>query len=259
MAVSLAFRDFGAADPVLILHGLFGSGTNWISVAKRLADRFHVYTLDLRNHGDSPHATSMDYRDMVGDVAAFMDAHGLGACRIVGHSMGGKTAMALALLEPERVERLCVVDIAPVDYAHDYEAILTALSQIDLEAIQGRADVDAALAASLTDPELRSFLLQNLRRRHGVWAWRIDLQAIAAQIDVITGWPWFPPEVMYRGPTLFIAGEHSGHLGPEHEALIHARFPSAVVTRIADAGHWVHAESPRAFQRLLDDFFAQES
>lgn len=258
MPVSLAYREFGAGDPVLILHGLFGSGTNWGSVAKRLADSFRVYTLDLRNHGDSPRASSMDYREMAGDVAAFMDAHGLDTCGVIGHSMGGKTAMVLALLEPVRVEHLCVVDIAPVDYAHDYDAILTALSRIDLAAIQRRADADAALAALLPQPELRSFLLQNLRLQHGVWAWRIDLQSIAGQIDVITGWPRLPPEAIYGGPTLFIAGERSGHLRSEHEALIRARFPSAVVRRIADTGHWVHAESPSEFGRLLDEFFAQE-
>lgn len=257
MPVSLAYRDYGRGEPVLILHGLFGSGTNWSWIAKRLADAFHVYTLDLRNHGDSPHTPSMDYRQMAGDVVAFMDEHGLDACRLVGHSMGGKTAMMLALIEPKRVERLCVVDIAPLDYTHDYDEVLAAMSRIDLAAIRGRTDADALLAASLGQPGLRAFLLQNLRRRGDAWAWRIDLQSIAAQIDAITGWPRLPREVVYRGPTLFIAGGRSAYLRPEHESLIRVPFPSAEVMRIAGAGHWVHTESPRELLELFDEFFAE--
>lgn len=242
---------------MLILHGLFGSGTNWSSVAKHLADSFHVYTLDLRNHGDSPHAPSMDYREMAGDVLAFMDDHGLDACRLVGHSMGGKTAMVLALIEPERVERLCVVDIAPVDYRHDYDEVLAAMSRLELGAIHRRADADAVLAASLEQPELRAFLLQNLRRQGDAWVWRIGLQNIAAQIDAITGWPRLPREAVYAGPTLFIAGGRSPYLAADHESRIRALFPEAKVMRIAGAGHWVHAESSREFLQLLDEFFAE--
>jgi pimeloyl-ACP methyl ester carboxylesterase len=254
MSVGLAYREYGSGEPVLILHGLFGSGTNWSSLAKRLAAGFRVFTLDLRNHGDSPHARSMAYRDLSADVAAFMHTQSIDAATIIGHSMGGKAAMMLALLAPQRVERLCIVDIAPVDYAHDYDAILGAMRSIDLDRIERRGQADAALAASVSDPALRSFLLQNLRQRDGRWHWRIALRHLVDQIDVITGWPSLAPDLVYRGPALFVGGEHSSHLGAEHEATIRARFPMARVTHIRGAGHWVHAESPEEFGKIIDDF-----
>jgi pimeloyl-ACP methyl ester carboxylesterase len=254
MSLRLAYREHGAGPPVMILHGLFGSGTNWGSLARRLANVFQVFTPDLRNHGDSPHATGMDYRALAGDVTALMDELSIDSARFIGHSMGGKTAMMLALSEPNRVERLCVVDIAPVDYGHDYDEILTAMRGIDLDRIGSREQADAALAVSVAEPALRAFLLQNLRQREGRWHWRIGLEQLRDEIDTITGWPLLPPGVVYPGPTLFVGGECSGYLGSGYEETIRGRFPRAVITRIGGAGHWVHVEAPRAFAETVDDF-----
>jgi esterase len=257
MAVSLTSTEYGHGKPVAILHGLFGAGRNWAGVARRLAGHYRVVALDLRNHGGSAWADTMDYGEMAEDVRAGMLARGHRNYALIGHSMGGKVAMMAALQDTAAVERLVVVDVAPVAYSIPYHAHVTAMRRLDLAAITRRSDADTALAAAIPDPAERSFLLQNL-----VFGgddgprWQLNLEALDTAMHIIAGFPSLPPEMIYEGPTLFIAGGTSSYLRPEHEAAVRALFPHAAMTRIADSGHWVHAERLENFLVLTKDFLA---
>ncbi|MCP5150507.1 MAG: alpha/beta fold hydrolase [Ectothiorhodospiraceae bacterium] len=248
----------GDGAPLLVLHGLFGSGTNWRTIARRLAERHRVVLVDLRNHGASPHAPEMDYPLMAADVRALLDHLGLQRAALLGHSMGGKTAMRLALETPDRVERLCVVDIAPAPSNQDHQPVLAVLQALDLATIRRRADADVALSGSLPDPALRAFLLQNLVLATDGARWRIDLEAIAGNHAALTGFPDPPAGATYRGPTLFVRGARSDYLQPAHEPAIRALFPRAEMRAVAGAGHWVHAEQPVAFLETVLPFLDPE-
>lgn len=255
MTVALAATEFGAGPAVAILHGLFGSGRNWTSIGRSLAARHRVLLFDLRNHGLSPWADGMSYEAMAADVQAALAARGLMRAALLGHSLGGKVAMALALAAPEAVTRLLVVDIAPVPYPPTLLGHLRAMQDLDLTQIRRRSEADRLLAAAVPDPAERAFLLQNLVFDEGRARWRINLAAIAAGMPLISGFPAFPGR-SYGGPTLFIAGGRSSYVRPEHEPAIRSRFPAAQVVRIAEAGHWVHAEAPAAFLALAARFLA---
>ncbi len=258
MTVALAATEFGAGPAVAVLHGLFGSGRNWTSIGRSLAAHHRVLLFDLRNHGSSPWTDGMSYEAMAADVQAALAARGLDRAALIGHSLGGKVAMALALAAPKAVTRLLVVDIAPVPYPPTLLAHLRAMQDLDLTQIRRRSEADRLLAGAVPDPAERAFLLQNLvfeeRRAH----WRINLAAIAAGMPLISGFPAFPGR-SYGGPALFVAGGRSPYLRPEHESAIRSRFPAARVVRIAEAGHWVHAEAPAAFLALAAPFLAGES
>jgi pimeloyl-ACP methyl ester carboxylesterase len=256
--MTLYYREFGAGTPLIILHGLFGSGTNWQTVARQLSERYHVYTPDQRNHGRSPQLAAMDYPGMATDLSAFIAAHALATVHLVGHSMGGKVAMVYALEHPERVRSLTVVDIAPVRYAPSFESLIHALQAIPLAQIKSRSEADAALAVSVEDAALRQFLLQNLVVRDGVYHWRINLDAIAANVELLLGFPDFPPETVYVGPTLFIAGARSNYIRDGDWHAILGRFPDATLRTIPDAGHWPHAEQPERFIETLRGFLARQ-
>ena len=257
MTLELAHDAFGeSGPPVVILHGLLGSARNWTSIAKELAASHRVYALDLRNHGRSPWAATMSFDEMAGDVAAFVERHRLGAVVLIGHSLGGKVAMRLALTRPELVERLVVVDVAPVAYTHSFAPFVETMRRVDLATVQRRSDADLQLQAAIPDPVLRSFLLQNLVKTEAGFAWRINLEALAANMDELLGFPPPAPDAAYRGPTLFIAGGRSHYVQPEHRPLTERLFPRAEHVVIADAGHWLHAERPAEFlahvRRFLD-------
>lgn len=254
MTVALASAAYGGPDgapPLVILHGLFGSGRNWATAARRLARLRRVVTVDLRNHGESPRAAGMSYGEMAGDVAAFLEAERLRPAVLLGHSMGGKVAMTLALAEPEAVAGLIVVDIAPVAGRAEHGALVRALQALPVARLASRAEADAALAPAVPDATLRGFLLQNLVRRGEGYAWRIGLEAIAAALPALGD---FTADGRYDGPALFIAGGASDYLRPEHEGAIRALFPAARIERIAGAGHWVHADAPEAFLALTERF-----
>ena len=253
-AVDLAHRVQGSGPPLLILHGLFGSGTNWRAVARKLSDRFCTYTLDLRNHGDSPHAAEMNYPCMAADVSAFMRREGLATARIIGHSMGGKVAMLLALTQPELVHRLLVVDIAPVAYAHDHTEMVDAMLNVDLSRVQRRGDADALLADSITDPGLRAFLLQNLVAEERSYRWRINLPAIRTNMAALLGFPEQEHAGNFSAPVLFLRGGRSDYIQPRDHDRLHALFPDAGIETVAGAGHWVHAEAPDAFLAAAGGF-----
>ena len=255
--VPLAFREFGSGPPLLILHGLFGSAANWSSMARRLGDRYRVLCLELRNHGNSPHAASMRYEDMVADVRGFMDYHALDSTSLLGHSMGGKVAMGLALESPGRVEKLIVVDIAPVKYDHSYRGIVQTLKNLDLTQVKSRADAAAMMASSIPEEGLRQFLLQSLASEQGRYRWRINLDAVERYEYELTGFPehWTEP---FAGEALFVRGALSGHVVPEHYPLIRRLFPGAKISVVAGAGHWLHVEQPQEFLAAILPFLQSD-
>jgi pimeloyl-ACP methyl ester carboxylesterase len=248
MTLELAHDASGAAGPpVVILHGLLGSARNWTSIAKELAASRRVFALDLRNHGRSPWAATMSFDEMAGDLAAFIESHGLGAVTLIGHSLGGKVAMRLALTRPALIERLLVVDVAPVAYAHTFGPFIEAMRQVDLAAVKRRGDADLQLCHTVPDAVLRNFLLQNLVKTDAGFVWRVNLEALDANMDELLGFPTTAAGAAYGEPTLFIAGSRSPYIQPEHRPLLERLFPSAEHVVIAGAGHWPHAERPAEF------------
>ncbi len=240
----------GDAPPVLIAHGLFGSGRNWGAIAKRLSDRGQVITVDMRNHGQSPWTERHDYPGMALDLAEVIEARGAPA-DVVGHSMGGKAAMVLALTRPALVRRLVVADIAPVPYHHSQAHNIAAMRAVDMSRVDRRTDAAEQLAPRLDDPRLVSFFTQALDvagRR-----WRLNLDVLDRDMDLILG---FPEDVAgrFEGPALFLSGGESDYVRPEHRDRIKALFPAARFARIPGAGHWLHAEKPREFEAAIRAF-----
>lgn len=246
MSVALAYRETGEGRALIVLHGLFGSARNWHSFAGRLADRVRVYALDLRNHGNSPWTDEMNYAAMAEDVASFIQTHGLAAAAVMGHSMGGKTAMVLALHCPHLVEQFIILDIAPVDYADTYTPYIRAMQSIDLRALTRRREVDAALKDAIPDEGIRSFLLQNLVQRDGQFGWRVNLTSIANHMPELIGFPHAFYSRSYSGPTRVIHGASSDYVQTAHHELFRRMFPHSAFEAIAGAGHWVHVDQPRA-------------
>jgi pimeloyl-ACP methyl ester carboxylesterase len=248
------YGNYGDQHPTLVfLHGLFGSSTNWHSLARGLADRFHVLVPDLRNHGRSPHDEDISYAALARDVAQLIDEQGLESALLIGHSMGGKAAMWLALERPERVTGLVVVDIAPVTYPNRFGVIYEALHAVDQAPVGSRGEADAILAGYLDEAGLRQFLLQNLHQVAGGWGWRMNLPALTRGMAEIVGFPTHEGPA-YPGPTLFIHGEQSDYLQPEARPVIRRLFPRARLQGVPGAGHWVYAEQPQAFSALLNEF-----
>lgn len=234
-----------AAAPLLIAHGLYGSARNFNSLGKRLATDRRVVMVDMRNHGESPWAEDASYAAMAKDLALAIDAHCGGRAVVLGHSMGGKAAMGVALASHPRVAALCVVDIAPVAYGHSHMEILAAMEGLDLAGIARRSEADAALAGAIPDKGLRGFILQNLKIEGGAARWRINLGALKAGMAGLLDFPEIGER--YPGPALFLHGTGSDYVTAEMHPAIHARFPNAEIEGIAGAGHWLHAERPEAF------------
>ncbi|MCU0985298.1 MAG: alpha/beta fold hydrolase [Acetobacteraceae bacterium] len=253
MAITLNVTSLGEGEPLLVLHGLFGQGGNWTTVARRLAASRRVLLADLRNHGDSPHDARMDYSAMAEDIAAVIEAEG-GPMDVLGHSMGGKAAMMLALTEPGLLRRLLVVDIAPQPYPPAFRPYAEAMAAIPLRPGLRRAEADAALREAVPDAGVRAFLLQNLRFGDGTPAWRCNLPVITAALDAISGFPALPEAARWEGEALFVAGERSAYLDARGRAAALARFPSAAFAVVPGAGHWVHAEAPEAFLAAVTPF-----
>lgn len=243
----------GAFPPLLVVHGLFGSARNWGAIAKRLSNDRHVVAVDMRNHGGSPWDTRHDYPAMAADLAETIAAHG-NQMDVLGHSMGGKAAMMLALTQPELVNRLLVADIAPVAYTHTQRHLVTAMQGLDPSAVSTRAEADAALAETVTEPGVRAFLLQSLDLRATPPRWRLNLDTLDREMEAITGWP-DGVHGQFDRPTLFLSGAKSDYVQPEHRSAIKALFPVAKFAKIPDAGHWLHAEDPRAFEQTARVWF----
>ena len=256
MPVQLAATEYGTGPPVAILHGLFGTGRNWRSIAQQLAARHRVLAFDLRNHGASPWADGMSYGEMVEDLGASLRARGIDHAALLGHSMGGKVAMLAALLHPAEVGRLVVVDIAPAPNPPTLLAYVRAMRAVDLDDITRRSEVDARLSGAIPDGAERAFLLQNLIIDDGKARWRLNLEAIEREFPEILDFPDLPAGTAYQGPTLFVAGARSDYIQTEHEPMIRRLFPQARITRIEGAGHWVHAEQPQAFLETVAPFLS---
>lgn len=240
------------APPLMIVHGLFGSGRNWGAIARRLAAGRTVVSVDQRNHGDSPRLPTQTYPDMAADLAAVIAAEGR-PMDVLGHSMGGKAAMMLALTRPEMLRRMVVADIAPVAYGHDQTPHIHAMRALDLTGLTGRIEADRRLAASVSDPALRAFFLQSLDLRAETPRWRLNLDVLEAEMPRIVGWPE-EATGRFERPALFLAGADSRYVLPEHRPAIRALFPAARFARIPGAGHWLHADRPRDFAETVDVF-----
>ncbi len=260
MSVNLHHRVTGEGRPLILLHGLFGSLENLGGVSQRLQDSCQVHGLDLRNHGRSPHTETMDYPQMAADVVAYLDAQGLDRVSLLGHSMGGKTAMQVALSYPERVKRVIVADIAPVTYKPRHDAILEGLKALDLGAVSSRKEADEALQAYVEVPEVRMFLLKNLVRvpseekpgNQNVFRWRLNLPVIEACYQNLAAAP--VAEQPFDGPVLFIKGADSAYIQQKHRNEMDVLFPRARVEEIEGTEHWLHAEKPDEFARLCRAF-----
>jgi esterase len=236
------------APALVIAHGLYGSGRNWGVIARRLADRRGVVAVDMRNHGDSPRHATQSYPDMAADLAEVIESLGP-RVDLLGHSMGGKAAMQLALTQPHLVRRLIVADIAPVAYSHDQTRHARAMASVDLSRITTRAEAEAALAEGVDDPALRAFFLQSLDLRQSPPRWKLNLAVLEAEMPKIVGWP--ATEGRFDGPALFLTGADSHYVLPEYRDTIRALFPKARFAKIPGAGHWLHAEKPREFEETV--------
>ncbi|MBM7066165.1 alpha/beta fold hydrolase [Actibacterium sp. 188UL27-1] len=251
----LRYTTYGTTDgtTVLIVHGLYGSARNWGVISKRLSAAHRVVTVDMRNHGDSPHLPSHSYADMAGDLAEVIAQIGH-PVDIVGHSMGGKAAMILALTQPELVRRMVVADIAPVAYGHSQIQFIEAMQGLDLNGITLRSEADAALSQTVEDPAIRAFLLQSLDLKSDPTRWTLNLEVLAADMPKIVGWPEI--EGQFGGPVLMLSGGASDYVLPQHRPVIKGYFPKARFAKIPGAGHWLHAEKPREFEVAVAAFLS---
>ena len=259
--IPLFHRGYGdpasPATPILLIHGLFGSAVNWHPIVGRLhallgADR-RLIVPDLRNHGQSPHDPILSYEAMAEDLIGLLDSRDIEYVSLVGHSLGGKVAMWLALNWPERIEALAVVDIAPVTYASRFRRLIAALGALNLKTIDSRREADARLAAAIPDPMMRGFLLQNLRKSEAGWSWRLNLAALPEAMEELRTFP-DPRDRQFHGRTAFIHGADSDYVNTNQLPTIRALFPRAELVAIPGAGHWVHADQPEAFTQTLVDF-----
>jgi pimeloyl-ACP methyl ester carboxylesterase len=251
--VHLHFKVSGQGRAVILLHGLFGSADNWHHIALRLAEQFQVFAVDQRNHGQSPHGDKMSFPLMAADLEIFFIARGIGSAFVLGHSMGGKTAMQFALQFPNRVEKLVVTDMAPRAYEPVYAKIIAAQQALDLQSFQTRQQIEDALAPEIPDLVLRRFLLKNLgRNADGGFFWKINLRGLAENYSQL-GEPVSAP-APFTKPTLFIRGGKSNYINAEDEPLMRVLFPMSEIKTITGAGHWLHAEQPEEFLRMVLDF-----
>jgi pimeloyl-ACP methyl ester carboxylesterase len=249
-------RSYGAGPPLIVLHGLLGSLDNWSTLARRWGKYFHVLTFDARNHGRSFHHGVMDYPSMAEDLLQFMTQHGIESAHLLGHSMGGKTAMHFALTHPSRVERLVVVDIAPRTYERKHDRILDALVSFDPGRFTARGEADEALAHTIPEDAIRQFLLKNLiRREDGGFRWKMNLEAITRSYDALR--EGVGAGGRFDGPTLFVRGDRSPYVEESDLPRILELFPRAVITTVAHAGHWVHADAPDDLFRVVLPFLLE--
>jgi esterase len=250
--MKLFFRQQGQGQPLIILHGLLGSSDNWHTLGKHFGETFSVYTLDQRNHGQSPHSDDFNYKLLTEDLEQFVSENKIGKADIIGHSMGGKTAMNFAVKNPTAVNKLIVVDIVPKKYVVRHDRLIEGMKTIPLDKITTRSEAEVSLAGYEPDPTVRQFLLKNLARdNNGKFIWKVNLKAIDEHLQE-TG-----DAMMYKGkfdgPALFINGKKSDYFQPGDDALIKKIFPKAEFKTL-DTGHWVQAEKPQEFADLALQF-----
>lgn len=251
--VTLNYAQVGAGPHLLIIHGLFGSSRNWQSLSKQFASDFTVISVDLRNHGDSPHVDEMNFEAMALDVLELLDQLQIEQVSVLGHSMGGKVAMKLCQLRPARIKQLVIADIAPITYRHDYDELIDAVLSLDLSSISNRKQADAALVEGIPDQRVRMFVLQSLgTSSHGLY-WKLNWAVIKKCMDEIIGFEdisnW-----MIDTPALFIYGGQSNYINTEYRQLIEQHFKHCQFSSIDNAGHWLHAEQPQVFYHQVKAF-----
>ncbi|HTF80316.1 MAG TPA: alpha/beta fold hydrolase, partial [Cytophagales bacterium] len=243
----------GEGSPIIIMHGLFGSSDNWLTFAKKLAEKHKVYLLDLRNHGQSPHDTDHNYSVMLEDLRAFIEEHNLFEPVVVGHSMGGKLAMKFATKYPDLLSKLVVIDISPKYYKPHHQKYLAALHALDLKNLQSRQDADVEMQKHINELGVRQFLLKNLYRdENNEFRWRMNLPVLTEQIDNIG--EGLDAGQRFRKPTLFVKGELSDYISEDDEIMAKWIFPHAKIETIAGAGHWVQADKPMELLTVMEDF-----
>lgn len=249
----LFFQEYGQGSPLVILHGLFGSSDNWHTLSRALAPHFKVYALDLRNHGRSPHSDVFHYEAMANDVLEFFHNQGLPPAFVIGHSMGGKTAMRLALDHPGLFGRLVIVDVAPKEYPRHHDEIFDALAGLDLNKVTVRKEIDAALSEAIPSQVTRQFLLKNLKRdQNGRFVWKMNLEVIMMNYDKMNS-P-IESDTPFTKPTLFLRSTTSGYIGTEDYPMMGRLFPNLAVVDL-EVGHWIHVEAPDRFTAIVLDFF----
>jgi esterase len=254
----LNFVRIGEGEPLIILHGLFGSNKNWQSISKVFSQSFDVLTLDLRNHGESFHSDVMDYPSMVRDVHHLLNQLEIKSCRLMGHSMGGKVAMLFASQYPQLISQLVVVDIAPIAYQHNFDHLIDPIIALKLDEMDTRTDVDKALQTDIADSQLRQFLLQSLDCKPNGWRWKNNWSAIKKHRDKIIGFQ-IPEEAQsdrwkVSTSTLFISGELSDYVDEKGKAEINHHFEHPHFKVINGADHWLHAEQPKQFADAVINF-----
>jgi pimeloyl-ACP methyl ester carboxylesterase len=266
--MKLKFRKLGNGPALIIVHGLYGSSDNWLTIAKELSNHFEVFLIDQRNHGNSPHANSHTYQDLKKDLLEFMDDQHIEKAILLGHSMGGKTVMFFAMDYPERVKSLLVVDIAPKNYSRisnyspqsiDHTSIVKAMLNFDLSAFKSRTDIDKKLAETIADKRIRQFLLKNLKRNENKqFVWKLNIKTINEYLSqIMDGFE----DDQYKNrkgnssfPVLFIKGANSNYICEDDHNLIRSIFPRAEITTIPNAGHWVHAEQAKLLVKTIEYF-----
>ena len=254
MPVKLHYQIYGEGKPLYLLHGLFGSNRNWFNIARQLAPTLQVIAVDLRNHGDSDHAVSMSYPEMAEDLKELAASLGHTSFDLLGHSLGGKTAMAFALLYPSLLDKLIVVDISPVRYDSTHDELISVMRSVPVGTLTNRDQAGEFMASRIPDPMLRQFLLQNLVRDGSAYKWRINLDGILKNYSRLREFPDELTGMRFNGPSLFLAGARSDYVQPEHHLIITGLFPQAQIKTVENAAHWVHADQPEAVVREVHDF-----
>ncbi|MGM0376039.1 MAG: alpha/beta fold hydrolase [Bacteroidota bacterium] len=265
--MKLFYREKGTGNrPLIIIHGLYGASDNWMSVARSFEDDFRVIIVDQRNHGKSPHSEEQTYEAMVNDLLELMQSLNLEKAILLGHSMGGKTAMRFCLEHPEKVEKLIVADIAPKSYdsfsnyaevTADHQKIIETLVSLDPAKYEDRNEIDKALKPSFPSKQLRAFMMKNLERtKDGHYEWKINLQALKNNIaNIMNGFSDLSPNPPQQLPqSIFIKGEKSPYINEDDHLVINKFFPGAQIVTIPDSGHWIHAEQPELFIKTVKYF-----
>jgi esterase len=254
--MNLFFRESGQGKPLVILHGLFGSSDNWFTLAKTFSLQYQVFLVDQRNHGQSPHSDEFNYKLLAEDLEEFLLQHSIIKSIIIGHSMGGKTAMNLAVKRPDLIDKLIVVDIVPKSYPVHHDHILEGLDSIDLSKLTSRVEADQILSKFIEEPDVRQFLLKNLTRKtDGGFEWKINLKAIDDHIEEIGEGMQYKGK--FENPTLFVKGAKSNYYAAGDEELVKSIFPKTAFSTL-DTGHWVQAEKPVEFANTVMEFLSKK-
>ncbi|ELR67327.1 Esterase ybfF [Photobacterium marinum] len=250
--MNLHYQVEGQGDAIILIHGLFGSADNLGLIARALKDKYKVISIDLRNHGRSPHTETFTYHEMASDVVKVIDQCDIERFSLIGHSMGGKVAMAMTQLVTNRLNHLIVLDMAPVHYhVHRHQNVFAGLQAVARQSVSNRKEAESYLAQHVVEPGVRQFLLKSFAKTDTGYDWRFNVEGLIANYDTIMGWEEIPA---FHGKTLFIKGQDSEYILPEHRESIARQFPAAKAHMVANTGHWLHAEKPEIVNRIILNF-----